>query len=690
MKTVDEVIPESSKPSCTGDIPDKAEDRSHEEPTLLSAKSVDPSHTNKLAVSGISPAPSHTLEPHGKGWRVRIGDLTVDLDSPHFDRGSIRGTLTVQNGTTVLHRDTVNLTSHTSRTNLLKSLSDLGVDLGEDTLMALDEACRHPEHMAVSVCDGGLEISETQSAMNSDPSSSDGSIHSPENGPAMAMADLQAVFKRWLLLADDDYLPIFTGAVLAHRLTSDPVWLMIVAPPGGTKTEMIASLYEYPGIYPLSKLTARTLASGFGNRTDASLLSRLTNEILVLKDFTTVLEISHDERQAILAQLREVYDGRLDATWGTGGELHWEGRLGFLAGVTQAIDKHQQAMALLGERFVLFRPRMADRAELALCAVERSGQEVQMRPALRSAMHRFLRARGFLAPIVDDAMLRVLASLGDFVTRARSPVERDANRNLSYAPEPEAPTRFTKVLKSLAQGIALAHDAARVTEREMRLIVRVAFDSLPPIRRAVLLALSRNREASVAQLAEAVAPHCSSTSVRRALEDLQALGVVQCVEHSLSGEHLWKLIVGAKELSCYATGEHGVGREVGSRVSAAEAFSPSSEDIQKAAQRALGSLRCYASRGATAVQWRNTSGLPAALFELAHRALLKAKYAEETATDGRPRYQLTAIGSTHQGELHLDVNSSHASEGPRDEKHESKVSDPASNDLIAARQGETR
>jgi hypothetical protein len=504
----------------------------------------------------------------------------------------------------------------------------------------------------------------------------------------MAMADLQAVFKRWLLLADDDYLPIFTGAVLAHRLTSDPVWLMIVAPPGGTKTEMLASLYGYPGIFALSKLTARTLASGFGNRTDASLLSRLADHILVLKDFTTVLEISHDERQAILAQLREVYDGRLDAVWGTGGELHWEGRLGFLAGVTQAIDKHQQAMALLGERFVLFRPQMADRAALARYAVERSGQEVQMRAELQSAMHGFLRARGSQAPAVGDAMLSALASLGDFVTRARSPVERDANRNLSYAPEPEAPTRFTKVLKSLSQGIALAYDAAEVTEREMRLVVRVAFDSLPPVRRAVLMALSRNGKASVDTLVKAVAPRCSATSVRRALEDLQALGVVQCAEHVVTGEHLWKLIVGTRELNCYSANERGVGGEVGGAVSAAEAVSPSIEDVQKAAQRALGTLRCYQSRGgATAVQWRNTSGLPATLFELAHRALLKAKYAEETTTDGPSRYQLTATGLAHQGDLHLDVTSPHASEGQRDENHEPdgsepKVPAPTSNDLV--------
>ena len=71
-------------------------------------------------------------------------------------------------------------------------------------------------------------------------------------------------------------------------------------------------------------------------------------QILVFKDFTIVLEMSRDKRQAVLAQFREIYDGKFDKVWGNGQELHWEGRLGFVAGVTPAIDKHHAVMAILG------------------------------------------------------------------------------------------------------------------------------------------------------------------------------------------------------------------------------------------------------------------------------------------------------------------------------------------------------
>src|SRR5262249_61935877 len=114
------------------------------------------------------------------------------------------------------------------------------------------------------------------------------------------LAGLRTAFDRWLLITDPALLLVVVGAALAHRLGFDPVWLLMVAPPGGTKTEVLRSFYGAPGFYPLSELTPKTFASGLevpGGQ-DPSLLSRLTDEILVLKDFTTVLEMRSDDRQA--------------------------------------------------------------------------------------------------------------------------------------------------------------------------------------------------------------------------------------------------------------------------------------------------------------------------------------------------------------------------------------------------------
>src|SRR5207247_9452377 len=121
-----------------------------------------------------------------------------------------------------------------------------------------------------------------------------------------------------------------------------------------------------------------------------------------------------------IAESREIYDGRHDKTWGTGRELNWEGRLGFLGGVTPIIDRHQGAMSVLGERFVLFRPARPDRKALARAALRGRGHERQMRAELATAMRGFLAARGAALPVAGADILERIAVVADFITRARS------------------------------------------------------------------------------------------------------------------------------------------------------------------------------------------------------------------------------------------------------------------------------
>jgi|SRR5579862_990093 len=286
-----------------------------------------------------------------QGWRLSVkpkGETAIVLEalSPHVDRGQVRSTLTVMTGTDIRHRDTVNLTSERARSRLIAKLAQKGLTVDDAALVSLDQACR----------------SWTPPATKGD-----GSPNISRKVIPHTLAQLETVFRRWLLITDPGLLPIIVGALLAHRFESDPVWLLVVAPPGATKTELIRSAFGAPRFFPLSELTPKTFASGLDvqGQGDFSLLARLQNKILLLKAFTPVLEMRREDRQAILAQLREIYDGRYDKVWGTGRELHWEGRLGFLGGVTSVIDRHQGAMSVLGERFVLFRPVMPNRRKLA-------------------------------------------------------------------------------------------------------------------------------------------------------------------------------------------------------------------------------------------------------------------------------------------------------------------------------------
>jgi putative DNA primase/helicase len=78
------------------------------------------------------------------GWRVEVGEVTLDAEHPRCDRGAIHAVLTVSNHAAIHYRDTVNFTSERARTQLLKKLAEKGVVLPEEPLIALDQACRTP------------------------------------------------------------------------------------------------------------------------------------------------------------------------------------------------------------------------------------------------------------------------------------------------------------------------------------------------------------------------------------------------------------------------------------------------------------------------------------------------------------------------------------------------------------------
>jgi hypothetical protein len=471
----------------------------------------------------------YSVHRHAHGARLELDGLTVDADSPHVDRGVVRTVLRIQRDRAIVFNDTANLTSARARAKLLAALPPEAAAVTDAVLLALEAACRRPPPRVPPdaekfVRDGGAHISDK----------------------VVDFPELTRVFDRWLLITDRALLPVFTGALLAHRLATEPVWLLLVAPPGATKTEPIRALYGYSGVYPLSSLTAQTFASGLDTGgDDPSLLTRLANETLVLKDFTTVLEMDRHERQAILAQLREIYDGAFDKAWGTGKEVHWQGRLGFVAGVTPVIDQHQAALAVMGERFITLRTIMPPRLALARRALAVAGQEQPMRAELREALQTFLSQRGCTPPAVSPAVRDALAIVADFTTRARSGVLRDGRSQLLYAPEPEAPTRFATVLLALASGIALAYDDTEVTPRALQGVLRVALDCLPAVRRRVIAALVKGaieehgEALSTTEIAGAV--QFGRQTIRRALEDLQALEVVDCTKAGQGVADRWTL-----------------------------------------------------------------------------------------------------------------------------------------------------
>jgi hypothetical protein len=368
-------------------------------------------------------------------------------------------------------------------------------------------------------------------------------------GPARALDDVVETFRRWLYLPDPGALYVALATVVANRLPGDPVWLLLVGASSSGKTEVLVSLGGLEEVEPAATLTEAALLSGVPRRDVAAgasggLLKKIGEYgILTLKDFGSVLSMHRDARGAVLAALREVFDGSWDRPVGADGGrvLHWHGKLGLVAGVTTVVDRHHAVIDALGSRFAFYRIDVGERRKQAGQALKHRHRGRGMRQELRDAVAGLF--AGLELPeqggeLSDEDESRIVG-LADFVTVARSPVERDAyaSREIELIPDAEAPARFAIMLASLLEGLRLIGIGG---EEAWALVTKVALDSMPAQRRLLLEHLGAHERTTTREAATALG--LPTTTARRTLEDLAAHGLVRRREGSKPGvADTWQL-----------------------------------------------------------------------------------------------------------------------------------------------------
>ncbi len=370
-----------------------------------------------------------------------------------------------------------------------------------------------------------------------------------EKRTPISFEELEKIVSKWLLIKDEGLLRILLASVIANKLQADPVWLFLVAAPGGTKTELIRGLNKIDGIYPISDLTPQTLLSGERGK-DASLLLRLPfGTIFTYKDFTTVLSMHRDKQQAIISQLREIFDGYYRKEFGTGETKTWEGKIGFIAGVTSVIDRHYEIYSVLGERFIQYRPVQSDSIALAKKAMANSGGEKRMREEIQNAIADYI--AGIKIPeermAVSEELQDHVAHLAAFCVKARSGILRDgySTREIDLIPDTELPTRLAKQLITLLSALLLiGHTTSEV---DYELIRKVAMDSLPQKRRLALnILMLEEEQLDTADIALKIGYPTNTT--RRILEDLHGLGLVDREHEGKGYADKWQISKYAKML----------------------------------------------------------------------------------------------------------------------------------------------
>jgi len=362
------------------------------------------------------------------------------------------------------------------------------------------------------------------------------------NSAQIALREFERTLKKWMLISDTELIRIFLAAVIANRMEADPLWLFIIGPPSTAKTELIQALRPLPYIYPLSSLTPTTFASGYIGQ-EGSLLYKLNpNDILTFKDFTSILTMHREQQGAILGQMREIYDGHYNKTFGTGKVVKWEGKLGFIAGVTPIIDTHYSIFQTLGERFIQVRMRPLNEIRIAKQAIRNTGKEKAMRSEIAHRLCHVLtqvKIPRVESIGVSKSIEHRIASLAAFTVKGRSGVVRNNyTRDVIYVPEAEAPPRLAKQLILLAKALAVSRGATQVSTRDVGTVLRVALDSLPSERLRMIRTISlSNKPLSTSDISQRL--HLPHSTTDRLLIDLSCHNVVSSNEGG--GHKLWSL-----------------------------------------------------------------------------------------------------------------------------------------------------
>jgi hypothetical protein len=381
----------------------------------------------------------------------------------------------------------------------------------------------------------------------------------PASGPVKtrwpkppSLDNVCSTFKKWLFLDNTDAIRVMLACAVSQDIPGPPIWLFLVSPPGGAKTETVSSLSQWERTYLTSSLTPHALISGanWKGDVDPSLIPRLNGKVMVIKDFTAILSMREMERDEIFGILRDAYDGSCRKVFGTGLERMYTSRFTIIAAVTPRIHDLSATHASLGERFLKFTMgdnlKHTSEEDIIGRAIDNIAQTTQMQEELQDVVTAFLTRRIKIQvdklPDIPPSIKTRIIHLGMFGARMRGTVSRDKYRNdiVTSRPSAEVGSRLGIQLAKLAKSLAVIHQRQAVTEDDFRLVKKVMLDTLPQrtedIIRHLVLTCQGDRHITIEDLARA--SRYPTATVQRIMQDMHVLDIVE--RKGTSSRYQWR------------------------------------------------------------------------------------------------------------------------------------------------------
>jgi len=343
-------------------------------------------------------------------------------------------------------------------------------------------------------------------------------------------------YRKWMRMTQDtiDALRLVFATAISVRIPGEPIWLYLVAPPGGGKTALLLTLNSSEHVVFRSSLSSKMLVSGWkqGPKGDPSLLPELDQKCFILKDFTEVLSMRVADKDEIYGTLRGAYDGTVERQFGNGVLRNYKVHFSMVAGVTAAIHGISGQQSSMGERFLKFQLSRShdDDENLVRAAIRGLEMEDSRSEALSAKSSQFLNyiidkfdPLDFRTPLWVKERIKSLATL---CAMLRAGVERDYQGDVTHRADFEVATRFSKQLLKLGWALTVVNNVAEIDWDIYLLLKKVAMDSSTGFSREIVteMMIRGGKKIPLEVIREATG--LPNTTVMRRMDDLNFLGIV--------------------------------------------------------------------------------------------------------------------------------------------------------------------
>jgi len=345
--------------------------------------------------------------------------------------------------------------------------------------------------------------------------------------------DFQTTLAKHLIIDDWQGVTILMAVAATHKAKANMLWLRLIGASGTGKTEVLRTLlsqndYCTPG----ETFTPAALRRGYHPKGEElpRMLERWNGKLVITKDFAPMLTKKSEDRTEVFGLLRSVWDGTLDADYGSEeGHIHQEAWFDWILGTTPYIEHQRSLDAQLGSRFIdLHWQQPKDYQATVKRAIANDPQLHAIQKELADSMGKFLGAVN-----IEEGNLNLdytwIADIARLTCVARTVVNRDIHQDVVDLPEAEMPTRLSQGLARIVKGLY-----AMGIEEYRPYLVRLALDSIPSKRRVTILGLYQGMTQEQIAKEAKVSPPVIST----VMSDLRLLGFSKAMLNLLEGGEL--------------------------------------------------------------------------------------------------------------------------------------------------------